>query len=89
MKKLLVLLALVTGAWASGGESLIYTWVGVASLVIFIVGYYIIATEEKYSINKAKPALFIGTFIFMLIGAYYSMHNMDTKPLEHAVESLI
>ncbi|HIP29856.1 MAG TPA: sodium:proton antiporter, partial [Sulfurospirillum arcachonense] len=63
-----MLLALVSSAFASGGESLVGTWVGVASLIIFVVGYYVIAAEEVYHINKAKPALFIGTFIFMLIG---------------------
>ena len=30
-------------------------------LGLFILGYYFIATEEKYHINKAKPALFTGT----------------------------
>jgi len=44
------------------------TWVGIIDLFIFIVAYYFIATEEKYEINKAKPALFAGTFMFMLIG---------------------
>lgn len=39
------------------------TWIGFASLIIFVVGYYFVAAEEKYEIDKAKPALFIGTFI--------------------------
>jgi Na+/H+ antiporter NhaD/arsenite permease-like protein len=46
------------------------TWVGILSLIVFVVGYYFIATEDKYHINKAKPALFAGTGIFMLIGLY-------------------
>ncbi len=58
-------------------------WVGTLSLIIFIVGYYFIATEDKYHINKAKPALFAGTSIFMLIGVYIAM-NGDT----HLGESL-
>jgi len=41
-------------------------------LAIFVVGYYFIAAEEKYHINKAKPALFTGTFMFMLLGGYYA-----------------
>jgi len=44
------------------------TWVGILSFAIFVVGYYFIATEDKYHINKAKPALFAGTLIFMFIG---------------------
>jgi Na+/H+ antiporter NhaD/arsenite permease-like protein len=65
------------------------TWVGYLSLAIFVLGYYFIAMEDKYRINKAKPALFIGTFIFMLIGIYYALHGYDRKPLEHEVEKLI
>jgi len=89
MKKILLLLAFASGAWASGGESLVGTWVGISSLIIFVVGYYIIAAEEVYHINKAKPALFIGTFIFMLIGFYYFINGMDTEPLHHEIKLLI
>ena len=65
------------------------TWVGIASLVIFVVAYYFIAAEDKYEINKAKPALFAGTSIFMLIGVYYAMNGLDGAHLDHEVESLI
>ncbi len=40
-------------------------------LAVFIIGYYFIATEERYRLNKAEPALFIGTFMFMILGGYY------------------
>ena len=65
------------------------TWVGIASLIIFVVGYYFIATEDKYHINKAKPALFTGTSIFMLIGVYFAMNGLDGHHLETEVEKLI
>jgi len=65
------------------------TWVGIVSLLVFVVGYYFIAAEDKYHVNKAKPALFAGTFIFMLIGAYFALNGLDPKPLEHEVEKLI
>ncbi len=65
------------------------TWVGILSLIIFVVGYYFIATEDKYQINKAKPALFTGTSIFMLIGVYFAMNGLDGHPLETATEKLI
>ncbi|WP_458701117.1 sodium:proton antiporter NhaD [Sulfurospirillum sp. 1307] len=89
MKKLLILLLSFTGAFASSGESFTTTWVGILSLIIFVVGYYVIAAEEKYHINKAKPALFIGTLIFMIIGVYFAMNGLDTEPLDHEVEKLI
>ena len=65
------------------------TWVGIVSLILFIVGYYFIATEDKYEINKAKPALFIGTGIFMLIGVYFAMNGLDGHPLEEALNEQI
>ncbi len=65
------------------------TWVGIASLIIFVVGYYFIAAEDKYHINKAKPALFAGTSIFMLIGLYYAMNGLSVEKLHHEVELLV
>jgi Na+/H+ antiporter NhaD/arsenite permease-like protein len=65
------------------------TWVGWVSLVIFILGYYFIATEDKYRINKAKPALLAGTGIFMLIGFYFAINGLDGKILEEEVNHLI
>ena len=74
-------------------EALIYdfthTWVGYLILMIFAIGYYFIATEEKFEINKAKPALFIGTFSFMLIGIYFAINGLDPTPLHHEMEKLI
>ena len=86
---LLFFCAFTTSMWASSGQDLTTTWVGISSLIIFVVGYYIIAAEEKYHINKAKPALFIGTFIFILIGFYNTLNGIDNKPLTHEVEMLI
>lgn len=58
-------------------------------LAIFIIGYYFIATEEKYHIDKAKPALFVGTLMFVLIGIYYVCVGADLTPFEHEVDHLI
>ena len=58
-------------------------------LAIFIVGYYFIAAEEKYHINKAKPALFTGTFLFMLLGGYYALHGIDFTSFENEIAHLI
>ncbi len=71
------------------GVDLTTSWVGYLSLVIFVIGYYFIAMEDKYRINKAKPALFIGTTIFMLIGLYYTLHHFDRAPLEEEMRKLI
>ncbi|MFT5836319.1 MAG: Na+/H+ antiporter NhaD/arsenite permease-like protein [Sulfurimonas sp.] len=58
-------------------------------LAIFIVGYYFIAAEEKYHINKAKPALFTGTFMFMLLGGYYAVNGLDFSAFDIEIAHLI
>jgi len=89
MRIIIALLFFVNTIWASSGQDLSSTWVGIVSLVIFILGYYVIAAEEKFHINKAKPALFVGTFIFILIGVYNAINGLDSKPLSHEIEMLI
>ena len=69
--------------------NLTHTWVGWAVLVVFVIGYILIATEEKWDMNKAKPALFIGTFSFVLIGIYYAVNGLDIAPLHHELQVLI
>ena len=58
-------------------------------LALFVVGYYFIAAEEKYHIDKAKPALFTGTFMFVLIGIYYVIEGHSLTPFEHEIDHLI
>lgn len=74
---------------ASTDVNLATTWVGWLGLAIFIIAYYFIATEDKYEVNKAKPALFAGTFMFMLIGIYYSINGLNPDGLHDALELLI
>lgn len=65
------------------------TWVGFAALFIFLVGYYVVAAEEKYGIDKAKPALFIGTFMFILVAIYYALNDLDMNLIHTQVQHLI
>ena len=58
-------------------------------ITIFVVGYYFIAAEEKYHINKAKPALFTGTFMFMLLGGYYAVNGLDFRAFDTEIAHLI
>ncbi len=95
MKHLVLLLMLSAIGFASGDTvttehlDLTKTWVGFLSLIVFVVGYYFIAAEDKYHINKAKPALLAGTSIFMLIGLYFAINGIDGHPLEEEVKNLI
>lgn len=58
-------------------------------LAIFIIGYYFIATEERYRLNKAEPALFIGTFMFMILGGYYLFIGANLEVFHNALSRLI
>jgi len=71
------------------GVDLTTSWVGILSLVVFVIAYYFIASEEKYELNKAKPALFAGTSMFLLIGVYYAFNGMDPEPLHEEMKGLI
>jgi len=92
--RLLLMLSLTSAlAMASGGDTTIpdltFTWVGIAALAIFVIGYYFVAMEEKYHIDKAKPALFIGTFMFMLIAFYYAINGLDMDLVHTQAQHLI
>lgn len=82
-------------AMASGGDSsgtipdLTFTWVGLSALVVFVIAYYFVAAEEKYHIDKAKPALFAGTFMFILIAIYYSLNHLDMNLVHDQAKHLI
>jgi Na+/H+ antiporter NhaD/arsenite permease-like protein len=82
-------------AFASSGEvatvlpDLTFTWVGFAALIIFVIGYYFVAAEEKYHIDKAKPALLTGTFLFILVAFYYAINGMDMNLVHTEVEHII
>lgn len=65
------------------------SWVWITSIIIFVIAYYFIATEDKYEINKAKPALFSWISIFMLIGFYYAVNGLDSTILHNEVNHLI
>lgn len=94
MIKLLIMMLSVSLAFGSSGEVMVHpditmTWVGFLALAIFIVGYYFIATEEKYHIDKAKPALLIGTFMFMLVAFYYAINGLNMDMVHEEAKHLI
>ena len=62
---------------------------GIAMMLYFIAGYIVIASEERFHINKAKPALFLGTSMFMIIAVYYVLHSFNMDHLNSHVSHLI
>ena len=94
LKVLLVLFANVLVFASGGGEEvkfpdLTMTWVGISALIIFVIGYYFIATEDKYHVDKSKPALFIGTFMFILAAIYYAINGLDLNLVQIEANHLI
>jgi len=79
----------MTAAVAEHGVDLAVHPFGWFLLAIFIIGYYFIATEDKYHLDKAKPALFIGTFMFILIGGFYAFNGLNFQPFENEISHLI
>jgi len=65
------------------------SWVAIVSLLVFVVAYVVIAMEEVFHINKSKPALFAGTFIFLLIGIYHLTHGGVPEALHDEIVHLI
>ncbi len=96
LKVIMTLLLVSVAAFASGGgeathanPDLTMTWVGIACLFIFVIGYYFVAAEEKYEIDKAKPALLIGTFMFILVALYYAINGLDMNAVHNEAQHLI
>ena len=96
MLKLLSILGLSSVALmaSAGGTTgaipdITFTWVGFAALAIFVVGYYFVAMEEHYHIDKAKPALLIGTFMFMLVALYYALNGLSMDLVHTQAQHLI
>ncbi|MFA7083950.1 MAG: sodium:proton antiporter NhaD [Arcobacteraceae bacterium] len=94
-KLLITLLVMCVTAFGSSNvvnevaPDITMTWVGFASLFVFVVGYYFVAAEEKYAIDKAKPALFIGTFMFMLVAFYYVLNDLNMSLVHAEAQHLI
>ena len=85
----LLIVLMPSSVFGSGGIDFTTHPLGLISLFIFVVAYYFIAAEEKHHINKAKPALFAGTFLFILIGAYYAFTGLSLDPLHDEIEVII
>lgn len=90
-KYLISIIAFSVSLFANEVENpdLTYTWVGFATLIIFVIGYYFVANEEKYHMDKAIPALFIGIFSFLLIAVYYYFNGLNIHLVHNESEKVI
>ncbi|AXX86975.1 MULTISPECIES: sodium:proton antiporter NhaD [Malaciobacter] len=88
---IILILCVFNVAYATNTEqiNLVDTWVGITTLGVFIVGYYVIANEEKYDVDKSLPALFVGIFTFLLIAVYFILNGLDIKLVHEEAENVI
>jgi len=70
-------------------DSLALTPFGLFCFGLFCIAYFFVAAEEKYHLNKAKPALLVGTGLYMLIGIYELIHGGVSVKLHHAVNEIV
>ncbi|WP_375234253.1 sodium:proton antiporter NhaD [Arcobacter sp. CECT 8983] len=93
MKKYLLLSLLFTSFLFGNSNvetiDLTMTWIGFLVLIVFVVGYYFIAAEDKYEIDKSIPALFVGIVSFLLIAVYYYMNDLNIHNVHNEAESVI
>jgi Na+/H+ antiporter NhaD/arsenite permease-like protein len=84
-------LFLSTSLFANEVETINLTmsWIGIIVLAIFVVGYYFIATEEKYTIDKSIPALSVGIISFLLIAIYYAVNGLNIHNVHEEAENVI
>lgn len=66
------------------------SFIGYFSLILFVLAYVAIAMEDKTGINKSKPALFVGTFLFFVIGVYFlARDGAVPHSMKESVEHII
>jgi len=64
-----------------------HSWIGYLSLAGFIAAYVIVVFEEKLHIRKSKPVIFVGCFMWMLIGI--SEYQLGEKHAHEYLKELI
>lgn len=72
-----------TNALASGGEvtmlDLTSTWLGIISIVIFVLAYMLVIGEEFLHLRKSKPVMVAAGVIWVLVAISYNMAGDTTS----------
>ena len=65
------------------------SWVGYASLLLFLIAYILIIFEEKIHLKKSKPIVLVGCFMWLLIGIYEIKHETGAYDfVEHLIAEI-
>ena len=57
--------------------SLVNTWVGYLTLLLFLIAYLLVVFEEKIHLKKSKPVVLIGCIMWLFIGIYEIKHEAE------------
>ncbi|MFQ5470984.1 MAG: sodium:proton antiporter NhaD [Gammaproteobacteria bacterium] len=61
------------------------SWIGISALLIFILAYCVVISEEFLHLRKSKPVMLAAGIIWTLVAVGYSQHG-DTTTAELAVK---
>jgi NhaD family Na+/H+ antiporter len=73
------LICLSFPAFASGDIDLTQTTIGYSALVVFIIAYLLVMSEEKIHLRKSKPVLVAAGIIWAMIGAAYVSEGLSAQ----------
>lgn len=76
--------ALAQAAGDAGTGSFTSHWVGILSVVIFVLAYALVIAEESLHLRKSKPVMVAAGIIWALVAMVY-MQAGDTHTAEHAL----
>ena len=82
------------GRWRPGGHTedinvdLTAHWAGFAAVIIFVLGYALVVTEEFTSLRKSKPMILASGIIWTIIGIQYAGSGLG-HAAEEAVEHFL
>lgn len=64
------------------------SWVGITALVMFIVAYLVVATEEYTHLRKSKPVMLAAGLMWALVALVYAQHGIQDA-VEHVVREFL
>ena len=65
--------------WAAGDINLTQSSIGYSALVVFIIAYILVMSEEKIHLRKSKPVLVAAGIIWAMIGAAYVSEGLSAQ----------
>lgn len=83
-----LLVVLPQSVWATQAQTLglTSTSLGFAALVVFVVAYILVATEEFYHLRKSKPMILGAGIIWVLVSMAAKQHGVPAEEVEAALE---